>query len=177
MDLSPWTDYYQLPPTTLYSAAQVLTAIPPASQLIKIDLKSGFFHFPIAPQHQQYYGVYYRGNRYALTRLPMGHALAPTIMQRASIAVAAHLHQKFAVQMCAYLDDWLLWDLQSHQVLPILAEIQSLGFTINAEKSTLQPATQLIYLGLHIDTVARTITPTTACIRHLRQLGGQHIEW
>jgi hypothetical protein len=53
--------------------------------------------------------------------------------------------------MCAYLDDWLIWDLQAHQVLPILAEIKSLGFTINSEKSTLQPATQLIYLGLHID--------------------------
>jgi hypothetical protein len=100
----------------------------------------------------------------------MGHALAPSIMQRASIAVASHLHTKFAVQMCAYLDDWLIWDLQSHQVLPILAEIKSLGFTINNAKSTLQPATQLIYLGLHIDTVARTITPTPACIRHLRQL-------
>jgi hypothetical protein len=170
MDLSPWTDFYQLPATTLYSAAQVLVTIPPQSQLIKIDLKSGFFHFAIKKQHQPYYGVYYRGQRYALTRLPMGHPLAPSIMQRASIAVASHLHSSFRVQMCAYLDDWLIWDLRQHPIPRIVKAISNLGFTINQQKSTLQPSTRLVYLGLTIDTNARSITPTSACLRHLRQL-------
>jgi hypothetical protein len=100
----------------------------------------------------------------------MGHALAPSIMQRASIAVAAHLHNQLGVQMCAYLDDWLIWDFSPQQVQPILATIAQLGFTINTNKSVLQPSTRLQYLGLIIDTDARTITPTPACIRHLRQL-------
>jgi hypothetical protein len=154
LDLSPWTQHYQLPPMRLYSAAEVLTAIPPAALMIKIDLASGFFHFT------KFYGVYYAGARYAFTRLPMGHALAPSIMQRASQAVAAHLYSTFQVHMCAYLDDWLLWDIRPHQVQPILLELQALGFTLNLQKSSLQPVTSLIYLGLQINTVARTITPT-----------------
>jgi hypothetical protein len=72
--------------------------------------------------------------------------------------------------MCAYLDDWLIWSFQPNQVHLILTAIRNLGFTINEEKSMTQPSTQLTYLGLEIDTTARTITPTTACLRHLRQL-------
>jgi hypothetical protein len=71
---------------------------------------------------------------------------------------------------CAYLDDWLLWDVCPHQVQPILQELQRLGLTLNLQKSCLQPTTSLTYLGLQIDTVARTITPTRACVRHLRDL-------
>jgi hypothetical protein len=43
LDLSPWTQLYQLPPMRLYSAAEVLVPIPPAALLIKLDLTSGFF--------------------------------------------------------------------------------------------------------------------------------------
>jgi hypothetical protein len=57
-----------------------------------------------------------------------------------------------------------------HQVQPILQEIQRLGLTINKLKSSLQPSTSLTYLGLQINTVARTITPTRACVRHLGDL-------
>jgi hypothetical protein len=71
---------------------------------------------------------------------------------------------------CAYLDDWLLWNVRPHQVQPILAELQHLGLTINLEKSIIQPSTALTYLGLRIDTMARTLTPTSACVRHLRDL-------
>jgi hypothetical protein len=154
----------------LYSAAEVLVTIPPAAKLIKLDLTSGFFQFRIRNEHQHFYGIYYSGVRYAFTRLPMGHALAPSIMQRAAQAVASHLYQIFHIHMCAYLDDWLLWDIQPQQVQPILTELQRLGLTINIEKSIIQPSTALTYLGLRIDTVARTLTPTPPCVRHLRDL-------
>jgi hypothetical protein len=40
--------------------------------------------------------------------LSMGHSLAPSFMQRLSIAVAWHLNKKSGISMTAYLDDWLL---------------------------------------------------------------------
>jgi hypothetical protein len=43
LDLSPWTDHYINPPIKLYSAAQVLRSLQPTDQLMKTDLKSGFF--------------------------------------------------------------------------------------------------------------------------------------
>jgi hypothetical protein len=57
LDLSPWTDHYAKPPMRFYSAAEVLVAIRPTHQLIKIDLPSGFFQLRISPQHQRFYGI------------------------------------------------------------------------------------------------------------------------
>jgi hypothetical protein len=84
LDLSPWTPFYKTPPMQLYSAAEVLTSLQPHDQIIKVDLKSGFYHFQIQAQQQRFYGTYYRGVKYKWTRLPMGHSLAPSIMQRFS---------------------------------------------------------------------------------------------
>jgi hypothetical protein len=80
MDLFPWTPFYQTPPMKLYSAAEVIAAIPATYQLIKIDLKSGFFQLRIKQQHTKFYGIYYKGQQFALQRLPIGHPLAPSIL-------------------------------------------------------------------------------------------------
>jgi hypothetical protein len=45
LDMSPWTTFNDPPPIHLYSAAEVLSTIPPRSTMIKIDLRSGFFRF------------------------------------------------------------------------------------------------------------------------------------
>jgi hypothetical protein len=57
IDLSPLTTLYRVPKITLYSAARVLTTIHLFDQMIKLDLSSGFFQIPLAPQHRRFYGV------------------------------------------------------------------------------------------------------------------------
>jgi hypothetical protein len=136
MDLSPWTSYYRTPPIRLYSAAEVLSAIPPTYQLIETDLTSGFFQIKIRQEHTMYYGIYYQGQQFALQRLPMGYPLAPSILQRLAQQVAALLHRKYGVSMVAYLDDWLIFAPQ----LPaqgIVQTLQDIGLTINRENSHL----------------------------------------
>jgi hypothetical protein len=43
LDLSPFTPFYVTPPVRLYSAAEVVAAIPPDAKLIKLGFSSGFF--------------------------------------------------------------------------------------------------------------------------------------
>jgi hypothetical protein len=105
IDLSPLTTLYRVTKITLYSAARVLATIHPCDKMIKLDLSSGFFQIPLAPQHRKFYGLYYRGQQMALTRLPMGHPMAPYILQRLVQAVARHINDKFGTAMVAYLDD------------------------------------------------------------------------
>jgi hypothetical protein len=119
--------------------------------MIKIDLKSGFFQLRVHPKYQPFYGVYYKGQRLELTRLPMGHPLAPALMQKFSIPVARYLHQRFNITMVAYLDDWLLFSEDPIPVNNILQALATLGITVNQHKSVLQPTTALTYLGLQIN--------------------------
>jgi hypothetical protein len=169
LDLSPWTPYYTTPAMRLYSAAEVLVSLGRDLPMIKIDLRAGFFQIKIRPAYYRYYGVYYQGRRYAWTRLPMGHPLAPAFMQRIATAVARHLHRQHGVSMVAYLDDWLLFG-QHLPVLDILNTLQQLGLQINVQKSVLQPTTALVYLGLNISTRHLTILPTDSCLQHLWNL-------
>jgi hypothetical protein len=149
LDLSPWTALYRPPPIRLYSAADILTTISPSSSLIKIDLASGFFEFHVRHQYWKYYGDYYRHERLAWTRLPMGHPLAPSIMQRVATAVARMVTQQFQITMVAYLDDWLFFKEGDIAVQRLILYLQELGFTINYRKSVLQPTTALVCLGLN----------------------------
>jgi hypothetical protein len=166
-DLSPWTHLYKTPPMRLHSAAEVLTSIPHHFQMIKIDLTSGFFQLQIHQQFTKFYGIQYRGSSYALQRLPMGHPLAPSILQRYAAQVASILHRLHGVAMVAYLDDWLIF---GHQVpvQDILQMLLQLGITINPSKSILTPTRRLIYLGLDVNLLRQQMQPTPQCITHLK---------
>jgi hypothetical protein len=137
--------------------------------MIKVDLASGFFQVPLLPQHRHFYGVYYRGQQLALTRLPMGHPLSPYVLQRLAAAVAAHINRLFGTAMVAYLDYWLFF--QPEIPAPdIIQELHHLGFTINRWKSVLQPTHRLIYFGLDISATTQQLQPTPECLHHMMQL-------
>jgi ribonuclease HI len=169
MDLSPLTPYYRVPHITLYSAARILFTLQPWNRLFKIDLTSGFYQIQIREQHWRHYGIFYRGQKFAFTRLPMGHPLTPYILQRISLAVAKFLNQHYDISMNSYLDDWLLFSPQP-PAARICRTIEQLGFTINYAKSVIVPTHRLIYLGLQIDTTTQQLQPTPACIQHMHQL-------
>jgi hypothetical protein len=174
LDLSTWTPLYRPPPIRLYSAADVLSTISPNSTMVKMDLKSGFFQLAIHPQYWRYYGVYYNRQRFTWTRLPMGHPLAPSMMQRVATAVARSVTHTFQITMVAYLDDWLFFSDNDIPVHQLLLHLQELGFTINLQKSILSPTTALVYLGLNIDTIrlihhSNTILPSSLDGRHLHR--------
>jgi hypothetical protein len=99
----------------------------------------------------------------------MGHPLAPYVLQRLSLAVAAYLNQHFNVSMISYLDDWLFFAPQP-PAYRICQFIQQLGFTINYQISVLVPTARLVYLGLQIDTVTQQMQPIEACLQHIQQL-------
>jgi len=127
--------------------------------MLKFDLVSGFYQIKLGADHSKFYGIYYRGKRYAFTRLPMGHALAPYILQRLALAVSQYLNQHFNISMMAYLYDWLVFGTQP-PARRIQATIEQLGFTINYQKSTLVPTSRLVNLGLQIDAQIQQMQPT-----------------
>jgi hypothetical protein len=143
--------------------------IPANARMIKIDPRSGFFQIPIHARNRRFYGMYYNGRRCRWTRLPMGHPLAPSIMQRVSLAVARLLHRHY-VTIVSYLDDWLIFSAAPIPVPSILRLIRQVGLQINESKSILTPTTSIVYLGLSIDTRLLRLQPTPGCIQHLRFL-------
>lgn len=160
LDLSQWTPYINTPKFSLLDAGAALRSIQPNSYLVKIDLKSGFFQLGITLRTQKFIGIYYRGTKYRMTRLPMGHALAPAIFQRFSLAILDHIKNETGVTSIAYLDDWLLHHTNPEDIQRAISLIDDLGITINWTKSILIPTNKLTYLGFIVDTSHHTIKLT-----------------
>ncbi|KAJ8001185.1 hypothetical protein DPEC_G00188670 [Dallia pectoralis] len=61
------------------------------------------------------------------------------------------------IKILPYLDDWLICAPFQEQVIrnteEVLAHIQSLGFTVNWKKSSLQPQHQVKFLGLYFNSI------------------------
>lgn len=107
IDYSTWTDFIVSPHFSLLSAGEAVRKISPYAHMVKIDLKSGFHQIPLAAGSYNYNGIFYRGEKLSLTRLPMGHALAPAVFQRWAEGVLREVSRRSGAQSIAYLDDWL----------------------------------------------------------------------
>ncbi|KAG8236505.1 hypothetical protein J437_LFUL013342 [Ladona fulva] len=151
--------------------ASSIKSSPPLASLSDM-VKDLLIHIPIQKDHLKYYGFMINDEKYSLTRLPMGHALAPAILQRWARSVASEIHDIFAVGMIAYLDDWLLyaWDLRMSDVERMVEFLQTdLGVTLSLDKCILEPTCEIKYLGVKIDTAAMELSllPGTLAKLHL----------
>jgi hypothetical protein len=100
---------YSTPLMRPYFAADVSDTIKLTEVMIKIGLETCFFQILIVPQHRRLCGIYYNGRAYLLTRLPVGHPLAPPIMQRFSQDIAWMHNRRFKLSIVACLDKFLIF--------------------------------------------------------------------
>ncbi|KAI5715456.1 hypothetical protein M8J77_016281 [Diaphorina citri] len=119
--------------------------------LVKIDLSQAYFHVPIRPSHQRFLSVVYRDTLYCMTCLPFGLASAPQVFAKLTNWIANYL-RNLGMRVIVYLDDFLLVNQDSvllrSQARAAVATLQSLGWSVNLEKSVLWPVQTCQYLGI-----------------------------
>ena len=151
-DLSDLTPLLPCRPCSLPSVESALRwSFSGFSFAIKIDLRDGFYHIPLARSTQCHFGVLYDNTTYVFTRLPMGLKIAPSEMQLFSTAVAELVQSRFSVRCLAYLDDFLVLSRDAESLTGIAAFFTDLGLCVNFDKSVLIPSTVVTFLGVTID--------------------------
>lgn len=98
-------------------------------------MRSGFLQLSLARFSFDHNGTCYRGTKYSLTRLPIGHALAPYLFQRFAEAVLDEVIKALNIDGIAYLDDWLLHSASSTDLKSAIDMIEAMGITLNYNKS------------------------------------------
>lgn len=152
---------------SLLTAGSAIRKIPLGNLMIKLDLKSGFHQLPLATSSFNHNGICYRGIKYSLPRLPMGHALAPYLFQRFTEAVLDEISLALNIDGIAYLDDWLLHSASCTDLATAIDMVEAMGITINYEKSIIEPTTSLQYLGFKVDSIDLTIQLTLTAFDRL----------
>ena len=155
---------------TLFS---IIAALQPNEWITKIDLKDAYHHILVHVNIRKYFRFVVAGTVYQFRVLPFGLSTAPREFTK-TLAPVVHLLRSRGIQVHAYLDDWIIRAstkelslLHTQQVLQLL---QSLGWTINWDKSMLQPTRILDFLGLHFNLEQALISPPDSFLPTLTEV-------
>ena len=166
-----------------------LQYISPNALLFAFDLKSGYHHIEIAPQHQKYLGfswVIDNAQRFfEFTVLPFGLSSAPYIFTKVLKPLVSHW-RSCGIHVAVYLDDGFVvvpreqsseyehFDRARRVSDHVRSDLLRAGFIYNIEKSSWSPQPSLVWLGMAWDASNGTLKITnkriTKLIRYINQL-------
>ena len=125
--------------------------------MVSFDLKSGFWHIPLASKAQQYVAFSWRGKFYCFCRLPFGLASSPWAFSKVLRQLVKHWRSR-GIRLLPYLDGFLFMSPSFRETLELAARILGdfidAGFVVNLEKSMLHPAQSITQLGMIVDSVS-----------------------
>jgi hypothetical protein len=125
--------------------------------LIKVDLKDACLTVPVHKESQPYLKFKWKNNTYQCVTLPFGLAPASYVFTKLLRPVVTHFRILGGWKMMIYIDDILIFasnrEATSKLATEVLEVLQTLGFVINWEKSSLSPLQILEYLGMIVDTI------------------------
>lgn len=132
----------------------VLDCIQPGDFLSSLDLKKGFHHVALHPDHQHFFGFQWQGQQFHFTCLPMGLRESPRIFTVLVKALLTVLRER-GIRVFSYIDDSLIaapsLSLGEGHTQEVRTFFESAGFIVHEAKSALKPSHRLHYLGFVID--------------------------
>lgn len=124
--------------------------------MTSIDLKDAYFLLPICPDYRKFLRFKFQSKLYEFNVLPFGLSTAPFVFTKLMKPVMSHLRCLGHISTI-YLDDiCCIGQTYSdclQNTLHTRYVLESLGFVINEEKSSLVPNNTCQYLGFVIDSV------------------------
>ena len=141
---------------------------------IKFDLKSGYHHLGIFPEHQTYLGFSWPKNGinsyYTFSVLPFGLSTACYIFTK-TLRPLVKKWRSMGFRIVLYLDDgiWVHNDpttLTEHAKI-IKFDLHSSGFVINFEKNQFIPSQLITWLGFSMNFVENKIFVTDDKVAHI----------
>ena len=140
------------PTFTQEGISSVADQIEPEDELISVDLESGFHHVPVKISDQKFLGFYWNGNYYVWCVLPFGVKSAPYYFNKILRPVVRFLREN-GVRNALFVDDFLFMikklQFTDHRDF-VIQTLQELGWSINFDKSSLQPRKSCEFIGFWI---------------------------
>ena len=129
--------------------------IRPKDYLTSIDLKDGFFHVKVHKDFQKYLSFEFEGIYYSFTVLCFGFCLSPYFFYKCMRPVVKYI-RSLDIRIALYVDDFIICadkaKITDHTDT-VLHTLEDLGLHINSEKSCLEPAQNIEYIGFMISTL------------------------
>ena len=138
------------------------------------DISKAYFHVPINPKYKKFFSFKFESNVYTFNAMPFGLCTAPYIFTKFISPILEYLRKNFGIQIFSYIDDFLLLAKTKEQLIQDLNKslelFESLGFSINHEKSSSIPTTEITFLGVKFDLIHNTMSNSPRLIEKVIKL-------
>ena len=122
--------------------------------MCKVDLKDAYFAVPLHQNSRKFIRFQWREKMYQFLVLCFGLSPAPRIFSKL-LKIPIALLRRLNVRLIIYLDDCLLLGATVQETLmardTLIYVLQHLGFTVNFQKSVLDPSQTIEFLGINVD--------------------------
>jgi hypothetical protein len=141
--------------------------------MAKLDLKDAYLTIPVFPAHRVWLCFKWGGKTFEFVSLPFGLSSAAWAFTKILRPAIAHL-RRLGIRLVVYLDDILI--VHSSEVGArkdariVRGLLESLGFSINEEKSIEIPAQSMEYIGIMIHSTSMSFTLTEKKSADLKNL-------
>jgi len=133
----------------------------PGDWMASVDLSKAYEQFLIKPSWRRALRFHWRGQAWQWRVLPFGVSLAPFTFTRFIKVVVAALRKK-GIRMVQMLDDSLILGRSRDEcrdaVTAVLDELARHGLRASLKKSQLEPAQEIVFLGMQINSVTGCVT-------------------
>ena len=140
----------------------------------KIDLKNAYYSVPVRPEDRDWFRFTWKGGHFRFTCLPQGFSPAPRIFTKLLKPIFSHFRSVGIITLC-YLDDFIFLSESAESLALdldyVLSTLDSLGLTINFDKSCLHPSQQIEFLGFTLDSTSMSVTLTRPKQEKIHGLG------
>ena len=155
LNLKPLNRHVQYMHFKMESIKEVKALLQKDSWMVKIDLKSAYWHLPIWEEHRKLLRFRWKGTLFQMKTLPFGLAPGPRIFTKV-MKIPVALLRRQGVMLVIYLDDMLLVGRSLEEIKrakdSTIFLLNQLGLTINYKKSILVPSKEMEFLGFVFNT-------------------------
>lgn len=173
IDLSPLNVYIKKEHFKMDNLEVAAGLMFPGAFMASIDLKDAYYTLPIRERDKPFVCFQWGEKKYMFHVMPFGLTSAPRLFTKAMKTPLAVLRQR-GLRIFGYIDDlFILADNKEdceYSVKVTCDLLQSLGFFINVEKSSLSPSNSLQFLGFVLDTDSMRIFPTLEKVQKTKDL-------
>ena len=145
---------------TLWSVIKLMI---PNCFMASVDLKDAYYSVPVSPASQKLLKFIWKGQLYQYTCLPNGLSSCPRKFTKLLKPAYTVLRKKGHVSS-GYIDDAYLqgntYDDCASNVVDTVELFSTLGLVVHPDKSVLEPAQRLEFLGLLLNSILMRVTLT-----------------
>ena len=135
------------------------------SYACRLDLSNAYYHLGIADSCKKFLAFNFDNKIYTWNAMPFGLSEAPYLFSKVMECIITNLRIRYNLIIMFYLDDILILE-KSYEACKMAIQlaiqfISSLGMSINYEKSISDPVQVITFLGVTLDLVNKTMSPSS----------------